>query len=323
MIRPPSTLFTVSCPPHLHCGATIRSVMLEHILALLPAAVMAVALYGLPALRVMALSCSAAVLAEAACWKLMGRTPEVDDFNGLLLGLLFSFLLPASAPWWLVATGAAVTIVLGKAIFGGLGGSPLCAPLVGWAALTISWPDAMDVELTMLGSPFAEPLAQLKHFGAGAVDGTSLADLLLGHQLAGLGSAQVLALLLGGAFLLLRGRLRWHIPAAFLAGVLVVASIFFWLQPGEHPSPLFHLLAGATVFGAFFLAPDHSSSPVGAPAMLLYGFIAGALVMVVRVWGQHPEGVMFAVLLANLMTPMLEKLRPKPFGSRNKGVRHA
>lgn len=317
MIRPPKTLFTVASPPHIHCGRTIHGLMLETLLALSPAVVMAAVAYGLPAVRVMALSCSVAVLAEAACWKLMGRAQETDNANALLLGLLFAFLLPASAPWWLVATGSAVTIVLGKAIFGGLGGSPLCAPLVGWAALQISWPENMDIELNMLGSAFADPLAQLKHFGVGAVTGVSPLDLLLGHQAAGLGATPVLALLIGGVYLIVRGRIRWHMPASFLAGVCATAALFAASEPGMHPGPLFHLLAGSTMLGAFFLVTDTSSSPVGRVPMLLYGFIAGTLVVVMRVWGTHPDGVAFAILLANLLTPMLEKIRPRPFGARN------
>ncbi|MBU1248922.1 MAG: RnfABCDGE type electron transport complex subunit D [Proteobacteria bacterium] len=323
MIRPPKTLFTVSCPPHIHCGRTFNGLMLETILALMPAALLAVVTYGFPALRVMALSCSVAVLVEAACWKVMGRPQEVDNFNALLLGLIFSFLLPATAPWWLVTVGSAITIVLGKAIFGGLGGSPLNAALLSWASLHLSWPESMDIELNMLGSSFADPLAQLKHFGVEAVANIPLTDLLLGKQVAGLGVSHILALLVGGLYLLLRGRIRWHMPVSFLTGVLATATLFFLVEPGMHPSPLFHLATGTVIFGAFFLITDPSSSPVGRIPMLAFGFLAGALVMVVRVWGTHPDGVAFAILLANLLTPMLEKLRPKPFGLNISGDNHA
>ncbi len=324
MIRPPKTLFTVSCPPHVHCGKTITGLMFETILALAPAAILAVVAYGMPALRVMALSCAVAVITEVVCWKLMSRTQEVDNLNALLLGLLFAFLLPISAPWWLVTVGSAFTIIIGKAIFGGLGGSPLCAPAVGWAALQISWPDAMNIELNMLGSAFADPLAQLKHFGADAVVNIPITDLLLGHQATSLGTSHVLALLAGGIFLIARKRIRWHMPVSFLLGVLATAAIFCWLEPGLHPSPLFHLLTGTTMLAAFFLITDPSSSPVGRIPMLAYGFVAGALVIVMRVWGTHPDGVLFAILLANLLSPMLEKLRPKPFGmNKASGGDHA
>jgi len=195
-----------------------------------------------------------------------------------------------------------------------LGGSPLCAPLVGWAALQISWPTNMDIELNMLGSVYPDPLAQLNHFGVGAVDTLSYSDLLLGHQAAGLGAGHVLAILLGGAYLLARRNIRWHMPVSFLVGVAATAALFSWAQPGLHPSPLFHLLTGTTMLGAFFLVTDASSSPVGRVPMLVYGFLAGAMVMIIRVWGTHPDGVAYAILLANLLTPMLEKLRPRPFG---------
>lgn len=323
MIRPPKTVFTVSSPPHLHTGRTVKGLMFETILALLPAATLAVVAYGVPALRVMALSCSVAVLTEAICWKLMDRTQEVDNLHALLLGLLFSFLLPASAPWWLVAVGSALTVGLGKAIFGGLGGAPLCAPLLGWACVYVSWPDTLSIELTMLGSSYADPLAQLQHFGASAVANISLVDLLLGHHLSGLGTSYVLALAAGGIYLIVRGRLHWHMPLSFLLGVWSMAALFGVLEPGVHPSPLFHLLTGSTVFGAFFLVTDTSSSPVGRIPMLIYGFLAGVLVMVMRVWGTHPDGVAFAILLANLVSPMLERIRPKPFGMRTTGGDHA
>lgn len=315
MLRPPNTLFTVASPPHIHCGKTIHGLMLDTLMALTPAVLLAIVAYGMPAVRVMALSCAVAVLTETACWKMMGRDLETNNFNGLLLGLLFALLLPATAPWWLVTVGSVVTVVLGKAIFGGLGGSPLCAPVVGWAALYISWPENMDIELNMLGSVFPDPLAQLKHFGVGTVDTIPYSDLLMGHQVAGLGAGHVLALLMGGIYLIARGRIRWHMPVSFIIGVCATAGLFYVLEPGVHPAPLFHLFTGTTMLGAFFLITDPSSSPVGRIPMLTYGFLAGALVMIVRVWGVHPDGVAFAILLANLLTPMLEKLRPRPFGA--------
>jgi electron transport complex protein RnfD len=314
MLKPLTPMLTVAVPPHIHCGRTIKQYVLETLLALLPASILAVAAFGVDALRVMALSCAVAVLTEAVCNRLMKREPSVDDYSALLTGLLFAFLLPASAPWWLVTIGAVASIALGKMIFGGLGGSPLAAPLVGWALCRISWPGFMDTNATMLMSDLPAPLQQLKYFGLEAVSSLDPVSLLLGNQLGGLGEVQVAALLAGGAFLLIRGHIRWHIPAGFFCGLLATAFIYQLLDPSTYAPPLFHLLSGGAVFGAFFLATDESSSPIGTVPALLYGLAAGAMVIIIRVYGIYPDGVPFAILLANLFTPLLDRIRPKPFG---------
>jgi Na+-translocating ferredoxin:NAD+ oxidoreductase subunit D len=308
-------ILRVSTPPHWHCGRTVQGFMLDHIVALLPALAMVVYYYGLDGLSVVALSCATAVVVEALCLKLMDRKVSVDNYSALYIGLLFAFLLPAQTPWWLVMVGSAISIALGKMAFGGLGANPVGAPLVGWAALQISWPDLMNVNIAMLASPLENPLTQLKYLGPQAVE-VGYLDMLLGSQLGGLGSVQVIGLLIGGAFLLTRGCIRIHIPAAFLCGVILTALIYWAIDPGTYANPLFHLLAGSTLFGAFFLATDHSSSPVGSFAMIWYGLLGGALVVIIRVYGIYPDGVPFAVLLANMSAFLFDLIRPKPFGTR-------
>jgi electron transport complex protein RnfD len=314
MLKPLNPILTVSVPPHVHCGRSIRRYMTDTLIALLPAAIMSVIIFGVEALRVMALSCAVAVIAEFLLNRMMKREQSVDDYSALLTGLLFSFLLPASSPWWLVVVGSFGSIALGKMIFGGLGGSPLCPPLVGWAACRISWGNYMDTNATMLSSQLAAPLQQLKYFGSDAVSSIPLSDLILGHQLGGLGAVHVAALLLGAAYLLLRGHVKWEVPAGFIAGLLLVAWVYRLIDPTVYAPPLFHLLAGGTVFGAFFLATDPSSSPIGRLPAILFGLMAGAMVIVIRVYGLYPDGVPFAILLANLFTPLLDRIRPKPFG---------
>jgi Na+-translocating ferredoxin:NAD+ oxidoreductase subunit D len=305
---------SVSSPPYWHSGRTVRSMMLDFIIAMMPAAALAVYYYGLPALSVISLSVVTAVLTEAACLKAMNRDISLDDYSAVVTGILFAFLLPAQVPWWLVVLGAAISVALGKMAFGGLGANPVSAPLVGWAALQISWPNLMNVNVAMLASPLENPLTQLKYFGLHGVD-VSLWDMLIGAQLGGLGSTQVLALLVGGGFLLARGAIRIHIPAAFLGGVFLVGLIYFAIDSSTYPNPLFHILAGSTVFGALYLATDPSSSPVGTVPMLLYGLLGGILVVIIRVYGIYPDGVPFAILLASLAGFLIE-LRPKPFGAR-------
>ena len=153
---------TVACPPYRHCNKTVAIIMGDFLLALLPAAVLAIVQFGFAAARVMALAGAIAVLTEALCLKTMVRDVNVDDYSALLTGLLFAFLLPPSAPWWPVTIGSILSVLLGRIFFGGLGGSPLCAPLVAWAVCKISWPHAMDVDLSMLDSEWVYPLGQLK-----------------------------------------------------------------------------------------------------------------------------------------------------------------
>ncbi|MCM0756347.1 RnfABCDGE type electron transport complex subunit D [Desulfovibrio aminophilus] len=310
---------TVGPPSHWRCGRTLGSLMALSCLALLPALGMGVWRYGLDAARVAALAGAVAVISEILLEKLAGREVDVDNGTALFHGLLLAMLLPATAPWWLVVAGGFCTIALGRTVFGGFGSNPFCPPLIGWAVCEVSWPKYMDLDLMLAHWPTPDPLAQLKYLGAAAVDHLPLADLFLGNQLGALGAAQGAALLAGGLFLIASGRLRPHIPLAFLTGVAAMAAVFHGLDPLAQAGPLFHLCTGSVLLGAFFLAPDPGSSPSGHWAMLLYGFLAGVLVLVIRQWGIYPDGAPFAILLANLLAPLLDRIRPKFFGGR----RHA
>jgi len=314
MLRPIEPIWTVSNAPPVHCGRTIKGYMSETLLALAPAVIMAMYVFGLGAFRVMALSCAVAVGTETLCNRIMHRKHSVDDYSAYLTGLLFAFLLPASAPWWLVTAGSVSGIVIGKMIFGGLGGSPLCSPLVGWAICRISWPTFMDTNTTMMNFTLPAPLQELKFFGLDAIRSIPATDLLFGRQLGGLGEVHVAALLAGGVFLLVRKHIRWEIPAGFIAGVLATAWIYQLIDPATYAPPLFHLLSGGVIFGAFFLATDASSSPIGLVPSVLYGLMGGCMVIIIRVYGIYPDGVPFAILIANLFTPLLDRIRPKPFG---------
>jgi len=307
---------TVSSPPHWHYGKTVSVIMRDFLLALMPAGVMAIIQFGFEAARVMAMAGVFAVLAEAFSLKIMDRDVSVDDYSALLTGLLFAFLLPSSSPWWMVIIGSGLSVLLGRIFFGGLGCSPLSAPLVAWAACKISWPRLMDIDLSMLDSELIYPLSQLKHIGPQTLSRVDYVDLLLGQQLGGLGSSQILGLLLGGIFLLMRRHIRPYIPLGFLSGIFIAAWIYYLRDPATYAEPLFHLLAGSAIFGAFFLATDFASSPVGKIPMLLFGLIAGVLVIIIRIYSVYTDGVPFAILLANLLTPLLDRIRPKPFGRR-------
>lgn len=309
-------ILTVSAPPHWHSGRTIPRFMQDTLLAMLPAVVMAIYYYGFPALQVMALSCSTAVVCEALACRIMGRECSVHDMHALVLGLTFAFIMPASSPWWLVMVGAGISVFLGKMIFGGLGSAPMAAALIGWAVLKISWWDHMLIYTNMIQIDLVSPLSQLKFFGLGAAHQVSYLDMLVGAQKGPLGAVQVLPLLIGAAWMYFRGWLKLYIPAGFLIGVAGLSLIYWGIDSQTYADPLFHILAGSTVFGAFFLAVDPSSSPVGKASMLVFGILAGVMVMLIRIYGRYPDGVMFAVLFANLFAPLLDMIKPKPFGAR-------
>ncbi len=316
MAQATSTLLAVSSPPFWHCGRTIRSMNFTTLLALVPAVAMAVWHWGLPAARVMALAMLTGIIVEALCQKIMDRDIVVDDFSAVITSLLFSFLLPAAAPWWLVMVGVALCISLGKMAFGGLGANPVNSALVGWALLYVSWPIYMDPNAMQLNTAFVDPLVQLKYFGAAIAQESTHLELLLGIQIGGLGAAQSLGLIIGGIFLTLRGIIRWEIAASFFVGVLATGAIFHAIDANAYASPVFHLLTGSTLLGGFFLATEPSSSPDRQIPMMLYGLLGGILVIIIRVYGVHIDGVPFAILLINFLTPLLDGIRPKPFGGQ-------
>lgn len=313
---PGTVLLAMSAPAYWHCGRTIRKISFYAIMGCMPAVVMALWNWGLPAARVMALSVAACVVVEALCEKLMGRDLAIDDLSAVYAGLLFSFLLPAASPWWLVLLGAVVCMSLGKMVFGGLGASPVSTPLVGWAVLAVSFPLLMDANAMQLHTDFIDPLVRLKFFGAASAKSIPLMDLLLGKQINGLGAGQILALFVGGSVLSGRGIVRWQIPLGFFLGVAGLAALFQMLDPTQNASPLFHLCTGSVMLGGFFLATEIGNTPSRPLPMFLYGVLGGALAMVIRKYGVWLDGVPFAILLANLTTPYFDMIRPKPFGGR-------
>lgn len=317
-------LFVVETPPYVHRGYTVQGMMRDTAIALLPAAALAVFYFGIPALRVMALAAGTCALTQLVWEKLLKRPSRVYDCTALITGLLFAFLLPAGVPWWLVVIGSALTMILGREIFGGLGCNPLCPPLVGWAAMTVAWPVFMDPMAMNLQSQFLDPLVRMKFFGWQSLPEGSCLSLFLGEQLGGLGSAQIGLVLLGGLYLAARGTVRWQIPAFFLLGVALAGAVFFQfgeamgVNPANTPPVYLYFVTGSTIFAAFFLATDNASSPVAMGGMILYGLLAGALVVLIRVFGIYPDSAPFAVLLASLFTPLLDLIRVKPFGKKRR-----
>jgi electron transport complex protein RnfD len=267
---------------------------------------------------VVALSISFAIIWELAINKVTKRSISIGDGNAALIGLLFAMLLPATSPWWLIVTGTFVAVVIGKHIFGGIGGNPFNPVLIGLAILMVSWKDFFDFDQALLNYDLdfamVYPLAAVKHLGTPGIEAFSTGGLLLGQQSGGIGATFGLGLILGGIYLIVRGFIRWEISISFLAGIFITALLFNLNNPTLYAGPLFHLFTGYTLIGAFFLASEDSSSPVNFIPMLIYGAGAGIMTMLVRNIGSYVDGVVFAILLMNLINPIVDKIRPKALG---------
>jgi electron transport complex protein RnfD len=293
-------------------------------LAALPALGMGFYHYGAQAIGLVALSMSSAIIWELLMNILMKRPTTIGDGNAAVIGLLLAMLLPATTPWWAILVGTFVAVVVGKQIFGGLGCNPLNPSLVALAILLLSWESLLDFDTSLANYdlPFqmAYPLTALKNFGVSTIPNYSLFGLFMGQQSGGIGTAFGLGLIIGGLYLIWRGHIRWEISFSFLAGLFLTALLFNVSDPGSYANPVFHLLTGYTLIGAFFLATEDSSSPVNFIPMIIYGASAGILTVLIRNIGAFEDGVVLAILMLNVANPILDKIRPKAMG---RGMEHA
>ncbi len=311
--------FVVSHAPFWHDGSSLSARHYNIMLAALIPVIAGLMTYGVPAAGVVSLSVSCAIIWELLMNKITRRPVSIGDGNAALIGLLFAMLLPATMPWWVVVTGTFIAIVIAKQIFGGLGANPFNPVMVSIAILMVSWPDFFDFNHMLAdydtGFAMAYPLFSAKYFGAATVASFSPADLLMGRQAGGIGTTFGLGIIIGGVYLLLRGYIRWEIVGSFLAGVFVTALLFNKLgDSSQYAGPVFHLLTGYTLVGAFFLATDDSTSPVNMVPMFIYGAGGGMLTVLIRNIGVYVDGVVFAILIINIVNPLVDKIRPKALG---------
>ncbi len=341
--------------PHTHAPDSIAKVMFTVVLALLPATLFGIWQFGWPALFLFVITLLAALLAEAACLHIAGRPqkPFLLDGSALLTGWLLAMSLPPWAPWWIGVVGALFAIVVGKHVFGGLGQNPFNPAMLARVALLISFPVEMTLWvdpspfMTGTGPDLIEGLA-ITLFGVKNIDAVSGATVLghiktemtrghdlgaslpalydmqaaaVGNSSGSLGETSALLILGGGVFLILRRVITWHIPLAMLGTVALLAGGFHLADPLRYADPAVHLLTGALMLGAFFIATDLVTSPVTRLGQVIFGAGCGALVFVIRTWGGFPEGVGFAVLLMNAATPLIEHYtRPRIFGRSRSGA---
>ncbi len=320
----------VAPSPHLHGAESTRRIMADVIIALLPALVVSVIYFGLPALCVTAVAVASCLIFEYGFSRLLnGGKSTTGDLSAIVTGVLLGFNLPSSIPLWIVIIGSLVAIGVAKMSFGGVGKNPFNPALVGRVFLLIAYPVQMTSFPRVEGSvdifSGATPLAAMKTAGNPSMsEGFNLSsinfqDMMFGSIPGSLGEVAALMLILGGVYLLWRKVISWHIPVAVLGSMAVVAALYS-ATTGYLPLEVlgfsaFHILAGGALLGAIFMATDYSSSPMSHKAMLIYGVGIGVITMFIRLWGAYPEGMSFAILIMNSCVPLLNKyIKPKRFG---------
>ena len=303
----------VSASPHLRSGATTQKIMLDVIIALAPAAVASVILFGPRALLLMAVSVASCVLCEYICRRVLKRPQTVNDLSAVVTGLLLAFNLPPEINPLVAVFGAVVAIVVVKQMFGGIGQNFVNPALTARIILMTSFPTRMTTWTApfayMNGEAAMTTATPLALSAQGATDSLpGLLEMFLGVRGGCLGETCALALLLGGIYLVARRVISPVIPVCYLGTAAV-----FSLLLGRNV--LFDLMAGGLLLGAIFMATDYTTSPLTVKGKVIYGIGCGLLTMLIRVFGSLPEGVSFSIVLMNILVPLIERIsRPKPFG---------
>ena len=323
-------LLTVMPSPHIKSPETTATVMLDVILALLPAFIWGVYVFGSRAAAVMAISVAACVGFEAAAQFLLHRPVTISDLSAVVTGLLLAMNLPVSVPLWMPVIGAFFAIVVVKQLFGGIG-SNFVNPALAARVFLFSWASEMTAfsadgeKVTSFASTLAEgdfvasatPLASLK---TGTLPPETIFDMFLGNHAGCIGEVSSLLLLAGGIFLLVQRVITWHIPAAYIGTVALLTFLFPQSDGIPVEFMLDEILAGGLRLGAVFMATDYATSPVTPAGRLIFGVGCGLITVLIRYFGTYPEGVSFSILVMNLLVWYIDKATmPRRFGGKNNG----
>jgi len=325
----------IGSSPHITDGASVDVIMRNVVLALAPVTIFAIYAFGAGAALVLATAVASCMLTEHVLCRATGQATTVGDWSVAITGLLYGLTLPPDLPLWMVAVGGIFGVSIGKFLFGGLGSNAFNPALVGRAFLQAAFPQAMThwslpfaadrfdgIPSSILALPFAQPaydaatsatpLARMKFEQVFAAD----SDLMYGLTTGSVGETCGVLILLGGAYLVVRNMMNWRIPISIFITVAVITWALARHDPVTYPGPLFMLFSGGLMLGAVFMATDMVASPITNAGCWLYGALIGALVVMIRFWGGMPEGVMYAILLANAVSPHIDRLiQPRVFGT--------
>lgn len=311
----PTYKLELTSSPHLHSRWSTKQAMWMVVAALAPAIISAVVFFGFYQLVVIGVSVGFCVGTEAAIKAIRKRKIEINDGSAVITGLLLGLILPPSFSLSSTAIGAVVAIAIGKEVFGGLGYNIFNPALVGRAFLQAAFPVAMTTwekpNFAVDTVTSATPLSAFK-FDKVAAD---FSNLFLGNVSGSIGETSALAILLGGLFLIFAGIANWRVPLAMTVGVILFGGIFWLVDPAAYPNPLFHITAGGFLFGALFMATDWVTSPLASRGMWIYGLGIALILVLIRLFGGLPEGVMYSILFMNAFVPMINRYtRPRIFG---------
>lgn len=306
-----SSIFKLGPSPHIRTSETVEAVMYDVIIALLPAFLVAVYVFGLRALIVTGLSVFTCLLTEALCQKVMKQECSIFDGSAVLTGILFSFVVPVIMPLPYIIIGNVVAIALGKMVFGGLGHNIFNPALVGRAFVQASWPVAITT-FAYDGRSGATMLDGMKRgLDASAIlieSGNPYMQALVGRMGGCLGETSALALILGGCYLIYKKQIDWKVPAIMIGTVFVLT----WAMGGD---PVMQILSGGLMLGAFFMATDMVTSPHTDKGRIIFALGLGLLISMIRMKGGYPEGTAYAILIMNGFVPLINRYaRPKKFG---------
>ena len=325
----------ISPSPHVHEETSVKRLMFDVVIALLPALGFSIYYFGMGAIIVTLTAVISCLAFEWLIQKyLLKQQPSITDGSAIVTGLLLAFNVPSNLPIGIIIVGSLVAIGIGKMSFGGLGNNPFNPALVGRVFMLISFP----VQMTSWPKPTgfshgytdavtgATPLAYLKE---GLGNGQSVSDLMAnipshmqlfyGHMGGSMGEVAAVALLIGFAYLLIRKVITWHIPVSIFATITVFTGILWLVDPTKNADPIFHLLTGGVMLGAIFMATDYVTSPMSVKGMWIFGIGIGVITVLIRVFGAYPEGVSFAILIMNAFVPLINAyVKPKRFGEEVK-----
>ena len=318
----------VSCAPHISERFSTRSVMIDVIIGLAPAMVAAGYYFRMRALILIAACVISCVVAEWLCNLIRKKPNSLDDFSAVVTGIILALSLPPNLPVWAAVIGGAFSIAIGKMVFGGLGGNIFNPAMVGRTFLTVSFgilmtswtvPASIDpampavVQENILDSRTqATPLAWSKlaiknELGADIYSQEQFKATIIGEVGGCLGETSVIALLIGGLYLLIRRTINFHIPLAVFAAAFAFSGIAYLIDSFVYVQPFFHLTSGGLFLCAFFIATDPVTAPLTRRGMWVFGIGVGALTMLIRIIGEYPEGIMFSILLMNALTPLIDR----------------
>ncbi len=327
-------------------GNTLRRLMIQVIIALVPGTLAYAWHFGSGVIINIVLAVLFALALEAGILKLRARPvmPHLSDFSAVVAAWLFALCLPMHSPWWLVLVGISFAMIAGKHLYGGLGFNPFNPAMVGYVALLISFPREMtswylpasvagetlsltdalrysfgNIDINQFDAlSSATPLDQIKTAIGQNISISEIRSSPVFGEYGGKGWEWIsFWWFIGGLWLLLTRTIRWHIPVALLGGVLGMALVFYLANPEIYSSPLFHLLSGAVVIGAFFIATDPVTAATTDMGRLVYGLLIGLLIYIIRVWGSYPDGVAFSILLANMCVPLIDYYsQPRVYGEK-------